>query len=89
MNTQLAKSIRQTIGVDLGDKRSHICVLDTEGQVASECTITTGPSAFRKYFVAIPSALVVIEVGPHSRWETLWLPAWDTRCWLPMPGECH
>jgi len=70
MKTQLARSGRHTIGVDLSDKRSHVCVLDAEGQIASECTITTSPTAFRKYFVAIPSALVAIEVGPHSRWTS-------------------
>ena len=70
MKTQLAIAGRHTIGVDLGDKRSHVCVLDAEGQIISECTITTSPSAFRKYFVAISSALVVIEVGPHSRWAS-------------------
>jgi transposase len=70
MKTQLAVSGRHTIGVDLGDKRSHLCVLDAEGQVASEYTITTSPTAFRKYFVVISSALVVMEVGPHSRWAS-------------------
>jgi transposase len=70
MKTQLAIAGRHTLGVDLGDKRSHVCVLDAEGQIISECTITTSPSAFRKYFVAISSALVVIEVGPHSRWAS-------------------
>jgi transposase len=70
MNTVLKTSVRFTIGMDLGDKHSHICVLDAEGHVANEFTITTSPTAFRKYFVAIPSALVVIEVGPHSRWAS-------------------
>jgi transposase len=70
MNTELTTSVRHTIGVDLGDKRSHVCVLDGEGQVTSECTITTSPTAFRKYFIAISSALVVIEFGSHSRWAS-------------------
>ena len=70
MKTALTTSAQHTIGVDLGDKRSHVCVLDGEGQIVSELTITTSPIAFRKYFVAIPSALVVLEVGPHSRWAS-------------------
>jgi transposase len=70
MNTGLTTSARHTIGVDLGDKRSHVCVLGAEGQVTSELTISTTPTAFRKYFIAVPSALVVIEVGPHSRWAS-------------------
>lgn len=68
MKTQLEATGRQTIGVDLGDKRSKVCVLDVQGQIASELTITTSPGAFRRYFVTIPSALIVIGVGPHSRW---------------------
>ena len=61
---------RHTIGVDLGDQRSHLCVLDAEGQVANEGTIPTSPVAFRKHFLSLPSALVVLEVGPHSRWTS-------------------
>jgi hypothetical protein len=70
MKTQLTTSGRYTIGVDLGDKRSHLCVLDAEGQIASECIITTSPVAFRKHFLVIPSALVVLEVGSHSQWAS-------------------
>ena len=70
MKTQLKTSGRRTIGVDLGDKRSHICVLDAEGQIVSEGSITTSPAAFRQYFAAVPFALAVVEVGPHSRWAS-------------------
>ncbi|MBV9034442.1 MAG: transposase, partial [Acidobacteriaceae bacterium] len=70
MKTQLPISGRHTIGVDLGDQRSHLCVLDAAGQVASESTIPTSPAAFRKHFLSLPSALVALEVGPHSRWAS-------------------
>jgi transposase len=70
MKTHLIATARHTIGVDLGDKRSHLCVLDAEGQIANECTITTSPAAFRKHFLSAPSALVVLEVGQHSRWAS-------------------
>jgi transposase len=70
MKTHLITTARHTIGVDLGDKRSHLCVLNAEGQIANECTITTSPAAFRKHFLSAPSALVVLEVGQHSRWAS-------------------
>ena len=70
MKTQFTASGRHTIGIDLGDQRSHLCVLDAEGQVACENTIPTSPVAFRKHFLSLPSALVVLEVGPHSRWTS-------------------
>lgn len=70
METQLKTSGRRTIGVDLGDKRSYLCVLDAAGQVVSEGAVPTNPAAFRKHFLSLPSALVVLEVGPHSRWAS-------------------
>ena len=33
-----------TIGIDLGDRKSHICVLDAAGEVVEESQIATTPS---------------------------------------------
>jgi transposase len=58
-----------TVGVDLGDRKCHICVLDREGEIVNEQAITTSSTAFKDYFKRLPKATVVaIEVGPHSRW---------------------
>ncbi len=34
-----------TIGIDLGDRKSHICVLDAVGEIAEESRIATTPKA--------------------------------------------
>jgi transposase len=57
-----------TIGVDLGDRKSNICVIDLAGTIICEQMILTGPVSFADYFHRIPAAVVVIEVGMHSRW---------------------
>ena len=57
-----------TIGVDLGDRKGHICVLDDQGEIVNEEAITTSPAAFKEYFRKLPPAVVAIEVGTHSRW---------------------
>jgi len=57
-----------TIGVDLGDRKSHICVLDNRGEIMREEAITTSPASFREYFRKLPPAVVALEVGMHSRW---------------------
>ena len=57
-----------TIGVDLGDRKSHICVLDNHGEIVNEEAITTSPAAFKEYFRKLLPAVVAIEVGTHSRW---------------------
>jgi transposase len=57
----------ETIGCDLGDKKSEICVLGATGERQKRVSIRTTPKGFREFFVR-PSAHVVIEVGTHSRW---------------------
>jgi transposase len=58
-----------TVGVDLGDRKCHICIVDAKGEIVKEEAITTSPPAFKEYFKKLPTSTVVaIEVGPHSRW---------------------
>lgn len=63
-----SKHIKLTIGVDLGDRKSTICVIDAAGEIMREETILTGPVSFADYFRRTPTSLIVIEVGMHSRW---------------------
>lgn len=69
----------ETIGCDLGDKSSSICVLSVDGEVVLERTIRSDPTSFGKFFGARAPGRVVIEVGGHSRWvsELLKRLAWD------------
>ncbi len=57
----------ETIGCDLGDKRSEICVLDDNGNVKARSTVRTTKKDMELYFTRA-AAHVVIEVGVHSRW---------------------
>ena len=57
-----------TIGVDLGDKWSRLCVLDEHGEVCEEGRIATTTQAMRKRFSTEAPCRIVIEVGTHSPW---------------------
>ena len=57
----------ETIGCDIGDKTSEICVLKTNGSKA-EASIRTTPKGMMEFFSGRKPAHVVIEVGAHSRW---------------------
>ncbi|HEX6810550.1 MAG TPA: IS110 family transposase [Planctomycetota bacterium] len=59
---------RLTIGIDLGDKHSHVCVLDAEGTIVEESRLQTKPAAFRQRFGGLPTARIAIEAGTHSPW---------------------
>jgi transposase len=59
---------RLTIGIDLGDQHSHLCVLDGAGAILEESRLQTKPAAFRQRFAAMPPARIAIEAGTHSPW---------------------
>jgi transposase len=54
--------------MDVSDKRSHIVVLDEQGEVVQEDSVTTRAPAMRKRFAGLAGARSAIEVGPHSPW---------------------
>lgn len=55
------------IGVDLGTKKSTICVL-TGKVVVQQLDIKTRASEIQETFAKLPNATVVMEVGTCSRW---------------------
>jgi transposase len=61
-------TITETIGCDLGDKQSELCILLPNGDIQRPPPVKTTRTGFRKFFAGRPQAHVVIEVGTHSRW---------------------
>lgn len=57
-----------TIGMDLGDKKHQICILDDAGQVVQQDRINNTMVAVRKYFTQHSGVLVAMETGTHSPW---------------------
>jgi transposase len=58
-----------TAGLDLGDKYSYLCLLDTEsGEVIEEGRLRTSPEAFRRRFASELPMRIAIEAGTHSPW---------------------
>ena len=57
-----------TIGVDLGDQYSEVCVLDAAGEIEKRQRIATTSQAVQRAFAALPKARVVLEAGTHSPW---------------------
>jgi transposase len=61
---------RMTVGVDLGDRYSYLCFLDTEksGEVIEEGRLRTTPEALKRRFFSERPLRVAIEAGTHSPW---------------------
>lgn len=56
-----------TIGVDVGDRRSHACVVDRSRQVLEEFSFPTDEAGLCSKLQREPCQ-IILEVGPHSRW---------------------
>ena len=57
-----------TIGVDLGDRRSHLCVVDARGEANAQRSLPTTQRALQRTFTDLAPSRVVMEVGTHSPW---------------------
>ena len=69
MNQQHSSAIAKvTIGIDLGDRRSRVHVLDPEGTCIQEGWVPAGRQAWDAFLVRFPGARVVMEAGTHSPW---------------------
>jgi transposase len=61
-----------TAGLDLGDKYSYLCLIDSQsGEVIEEGRLRTSPEAFRRRFASErPPMRIAIETGTHSPWAS-------------------
>ena len=58
----------RTIGIDLGDKRHAICVLDDAGDIVEQRSITNHKESIRRLSRKHGNARMIMETGTHSPW---------------------
>ena len=56
------------VGLDLGDRTTHLCALDADRQVIHRQRLSTTREQFRKLFSGHPPLRFVIEAGSQSPW---------------------
>ena len=60
---------KRIIGVDLGDRKHVISVLDARtNEIIDERSITNHRDSLRRLSKKHPDALIALEVGAHSPW---------------------
>ena len=65
---EIFKEPKLTIGLDLGDRSSHYCILDEVGEVILEHGLPTTPKGIHQVFSRIPRSRIALETGTHSPW---------------------
>jgi transposase len=60
---------KMTAGLDLGDKYSYLCLIDTRsGEIAEEGRLRTTPEALKRRFASERPMRIAVETGTHSPW---------------------
>lgn len=57
-----------TIGLDVGDHSSCLCVLDPDGEIVEESKLPTTPKAIQARFSSQKPVRIVLETGTHANW---------------------
>src|SRR4051812_40837665 len=57
-----------TIGLDLGDRRHHACVLDAAGEIIAQEAIVNTREVLTAFCAGYPGAPIIMETGTHSPW---------------------
>ena len=68
METSDSGATTTTIGIDVSDKYTRLCILDGTGTIVEEGRVATTGPAFRRRFCTMPRARVALEAGAHSHW---------------------
>lgn len=68
MKTKKPAVEKLTVGLDLGDRRHHACVLDASGEILAEEVIVNTREVLTAFCARHPGATVVMETGTHSPW---------------------
>lgn len=59
-----------TVGLDLGDRYSHYCLLNEDCEVVEEGRMQSTENAFRRHFEGEPRQRIALECGTHSPWAS-------------------
>lgn len=64
----MTESNTMTVGCDLGDRYSHLCVLDEAGEVVERTRIRTTRHGFERWLGGRAAMRIAVETGTHARW---------------------
>jgi len=78
-----------TLGLDLGDRSHHVCVLDAAGQIVREGALLNTRPAMAKLLAEFPRATVALEAGTHSPWISRYLTELGATVLVANPRKLH
>ena len=78
-----------TLGLDLGDRAHHVCVLDAAGTVVREAARPNTRPALKALLTEFPRATLALEAGTHSPWISRYLTTLGAKVIVANPRKLH
>ena len=78
-----------TLGLDLGDRQHHVCVLDAAGQIIREASLPNTRPALAQLLTEFPHSTVALEAGTHSPWISRYLTDLGATVLVANPRKLH
>lgn len=81
-----SSTVAMTVGLDLGDRVSTACVVDTRtGELLDEWRMRTSRAALARRFEGVAPMRIALEVGTHSPWVSRLLASWRHEVLIANP----
>jgi len=80
-------SMKNTIGLDLGDKNHTVCILSFYGKVKLKCQIENNLESIKSFFSEYSGATVAMEAGAQSLWISHLLEQMEFNVLIGNPGK--
>lgn len=71
-----ARKQQLTIGLDLGDRKTHVCILGERGDVLVADQLASTKTGVSRLFAKLARCRVALEVGTHSPWMSRLIAGW-------------
>ena len=81
-----ASDYQAVVGLDVGDQKTHYCVLGLDGELVAEGSVATREASLRVQFEGKPRMRIALEAGAHSPWLSRLWSGWATRLSWRIPG---
>jgi transposase len=78
-----------TLGLDLGDRQHHVCVLAAAGNIVREASLPNTRPALAQLLADFPRATVALEAGTHSPWISRYLTEQGATVLVANPRKLH
>jgi transposase len=87
--SSVASGSGYTLGLDLGDRQHHVCVLDAGGQMVRAAALPNTRPALAQLLTEFPRATVALEAGTHSPWLSRYLTDLGAKVLVANPRKLH